>query len=180
MHIIPSWALCPTCLPFLPPLHTSPQLTETWQWPTCMCWQPKLTLLFFWSRLLGLGKVLPPTSCHLWNPFGIQRWPVPLEQGLPLLGKHEPARLRCGHPDCQCNAPPGPSASSFNFPSHFRCSDGLPGLGRWRFSEAIAKVIGHQLPNWIPFPLLSNDTCRLATVAFCDAALFWRSRYTCL
>lgn len=118
MHIIPSWALCPTCLPFLPPLHTSPQLTETWQWPPCMCWQPKWTLLFFQSHLLGLGKILPPTSCHPWNPFGIQCWPVPLERGLPLFGMHDPAHLRCGHPDCECNAPPGPSSSGCNFPPH--------------------------------------------------------------
>lgn len=102
--------------PLPPPSPHFPQLTETWQWPTCMCWQPKLMLLFFWSHLLGLGRVLPLTSCHPRNPFGLQCWPVPLEQGLPLLGMHEPAPLRCGHPDCEYSAPPGPSSSGCNSP----------------------------------------------------------------
>lgn len=51
--------------PLPPPLHTS-QLTETWQWPTCTCWQPKLTLLF-WSHWRDWGKSCPLLLFHSWN-----------------------------------------------------------------------------------------------------------------
>lgn len=75
--------------PLPPPLHT-PQLTETWQWPTCMCWQLKLTLLF-WSHRWDWGKSCPLPLFHPWNPAGIQCCPVPLEQALPVPGVPEPA-----------------------------------------------------------------------------------------
>lgn len=40
--------------PLRPPLHTS-QLTETWQWPTCMCWQPQIIIAVLIS-FVGLGE----------------------------------------------------------------------------------------------------------------------------
>lgn len=137
--------------PFLPPLHTSPQLTETWQWPICMFWQPKLTLLFFWSRLLGSGKVLAPTPCHPWDTFGIGGCPVPPEPSPPLWGAGAIPPLPRHH------APPLPARA--------------PRAGR--VTLFLSNCKSHQLPNCVP---LSKDTCRLATVAFCDSALFWRSR----
>lgn len=158
--------------PFPPPVHTS-QLTETWQWPTCMCWQPKLTLLF-WSHLLGLGKVLPPTSFPLlkssWDPV------LPCASGTGSTttwdARASPSALCSSWLQVQCSSWP-------SSPPHSGCSDGSPRAGQWHHSWAIAEVISHQLPNWIPFSL-PQHTCRLATVAFCDSALFCRSRCRCV
>lgn len=82
-----------------PPLHTSPQLTETQQCPPCTCWQPLLTLLFFRSHLLGSGKALPPTPCPPGGPVGIL-----------------PPALRL--PWQTCSVPPGPSSSPCDVPPH--------------------------------------------------------------
>lgn len=129
-------------LPSLPPpLHTSPQLTETQQCPTCTCWPSPLTLLFFWSHLLGLGKALPPTPCHPGGPIEIWPWPVLLEQGLLLLRRQEPA------PWQQCSVPPAPSSSP-----RVRGSCGLLGLHRWHFPSAAANIVGHWVPNGSLFP----------------------------
>lgn len=148
----------PSC-PALPP--TSPQLTETWQWPICMCWQPQLMLLFFWSHLLGLGKVLPATSCHPWKPFGIQCWPVPLEQGLFGTG-------------CKCSVPSGPLTCSSNFISGVAM---VPRAGQVTFFFSNCKS-NQSSAVWLdPFSPLSKHTCRLATVAFCNCLVLKEQVY---
>lgn len=162
-------------LPPLPtPLHTS-QLTETWQWPTCMCWQPKLTLLF-WSHLLGLGKVLPLLLFHSWSPLGIQYCPVPLEPGLPLRGMHEAAHLLCGHPDSsppfsRCNPPPHLTPGAVM---------GLPGPGsdivleQLQKQSAISCLFGSLFPcpnthaGWPLLPSVTLPCCAGAAVGVCN------------
>lgn len=153
--------------PLPPPLHTS-QLTETWQWPTCMCWQPKLTLLF-WSHCWDWGKSCPLLLFHSWNPLGIQYCPVPLEQGLPAPGMHEPAHLLCGHPDSTCSVPPGPSFSSCNPPAPLTPGVvmALPGLGsdivleQLQKESAISCLMGSLFPcpsTHAGWPLLPSVT----------------------
>lgn len=47
------------------------------------------------------------------------------------------------------------------------------------YSSAVAKSNQSSAARWVPFfPPMSAHTCRLATVALCDAALFGRSRCT--
>lgn len=128
MHIIPSWALCPTCLPFLPALRT-PQLTETCQWPTCMCWRPKShhgisSALTCWDR----GKVLPLLLAALETPLGA---------GADLCCWSRLCRTRAAgaspsapcHPHCELFTPQP------QLPTPCPTSRGSPGAGRMtRFS----------------------------------------------
>lgn len=83
--------------PLPPPLHTS-QLTETWQWPTCMCWQPKWSLLF-WSHLLGLGKILPPTSFPPLKSFWDPVLPCASRAGSAVIWDARANPSALGHPD---------------------------------------------------------------------------------
>lgn len=83
MHIIPSWALCPTCLPFLPP---SPHFSSTDRNLTVASLHvlaAQINIAFLLISFVGIGE--SPAPCYPRNPSGIQRWPVPLEQGLLLL-----------------------------------------------------------------------------------------------
>lgn len=155
MHI-PLWASCPTCLPFLPPLCT-PQLTETCQWPTCMCWQPTSHHGFF-----------PALTC--WDRGEVLPLKLPWEPALTCAAGASPSGL--------CAIPTSPP--SHNSPPRVPSPEHLPGLGSWQiFLQQLQKVISHQLPAGSLFsPPVSAHTCRLATVALCDAALFGRSRCT--
>lgn len=83
----------------------------------------------------------------------LQYCPVPLEQGLPLPGMHEPAHLLCAQPDSKCRAPPGPPFSRWNPPPpSLWVSWRLSWAGQWLCSPATAKGLSHQLPDGIPFP----------------------------
>lgn len=122
MHI-PLWASCPTCLPFLPPLCT-PQLTETCQWPTCMCWQPTSHHGFF-----------PALTC--WDRGEVLPLKLPWEPALTCAAGASPSGL--------CAIPTSPP--SHNSPPRVPSPEHLPGLGSWQiFLQQLQKVISHQLP----------------------------------
>lgn len=164
--------------PLPPPLHTS-QLTETWQWPTCMCWPPKLTLLFGGKSQTGQSPA--PYLCSTLEILLDSALPCALEQGLSLSGMQEPAHVLCAHPDSKCRAPPGPPFSRWNPlpPIPVGVVKALLGWAVTWFSSNCKRTQPSAAWWDPPFPAPTH-TCRLATAAFCDSALFSRSRCSCV
>ena len=126
----------------------------------------------FRSRLLGLGKGLSPASCHPWNPFGIQRWPVLLARG-----------GRASQPSCAAAVPTASTvlllalrpAAANSLPTSLQLQQRSPRAGLLTFCFSNCKSAQSAAASLDPFSPSPRDTCRLATVAFCDAALFGRS-----
>lgn len=128
---------------YLPPLLPSPQFSTDRNLTVAnlhvLATQINIAVLisFVWIE----ESPAPLLLFHSWNPLGIQYCPVPLEQGLPLPGMHEPVHLLCGHPDSECSAPPGSSFSRCSPPPHLTPGAlmGLPGLGSDAILEQLQK-----------------------------------------
>lgn len=122
-----------------------------------MCWQPTSHHGFF-----------PALTC--WDRGEVLPLKLPWEPALTCAAGASPSGLRA--------IPTSPP--SHNSPPCVPSPEHLPGLGIWQiFLQQLQKVISHQLPAGSLFsPPVSAHTCRLATVALCDAALFGRSRCT--
>lgn len=153
-------------LPPLPPLLHTSQLTETWQWPTCMCWQPKLTLLV-WSQCWDWGKSCLLLLFHSWNFLGLQYCPAPLEQSLPSWdARASPSALWPSWLQVQSSSWP---SILWVEPFSLLPEGVVQALLGWTVTLFLSSCKRNR-PSaawWHP-----THTCRLATVAFCDSACF--------
>lgn len=158
MHIIPSWALCPTCLPRATLLNW--QITGSSQLacvgnPNHAAASPPISAAG--TGLKSCSLPLPPLRL-LWEP-------VLLEQVCRHSGKGALQSLQL--PPLPMT--PHPAAA-------------LLAASQCWTDDTLAPAKSHQssAAKLDPRFPLSKHTCRLAAVAFCDSALFWRSRFTCL
>lgn len=159
-------------LPPLPPLLHTSQLTETWQWPTCMCWQPKLTLLV-WSQCWDWGKSCLLLLFHSWNFLGLQYCPAPLEQSLPSWDAQPICSVTILTPGAELLLALHSLGGTF-LPAAWGCSAGSPGLD----SDIILEQL--QKESAISCLMASNAHMQAGHCCLLWLCLFCRSRCRCV
>lgn len=167
-HIILSWALCPTCLPFLP-LSTLLNWQKHDSGQLACGGNPNSAAV--WGKVPNRGKSCPLLLFHSWNALG-------LSAALCSRAGSVPAWDAGASPSALCSS--WLQVQSSSWPSLLQVGVVQALLG-WAVTLLCSncKRIGHQLPDG-DLLSLSQHTHVLATAALCDSALFSRSGCSCV